>query len=127
MEKLQTLRDNLCEELDKVARKPDITTGDLEIIDKLTHSIKNLDKVMLGNEMIKEYGYSFANEYSGDYSGARRGRDADSDGRYNEGRSRDAHSYGRDREYRRSYDYSGHDEQSIERFKRMMKDAIHEL
>jgi hypothetical protein len=139
MEKLQTLRDNLCEELDKVARKPDITTGDLEIIDKLTHSIKNLDKVMLGNEMIKEYGYSFANEYSGDYSGARnnrgrRGRDGDGDGRYSEERGRnnyDGRSYERSYDNRsydnRSYDYSGHDEQSIERFKHMMQDAIHEL
>lgn len=150
MEKLQTLRENLCEELEKVAKKSEIDTNDLEIIDKLTHSIKNLDKVMLGNEMIEEYGYSFADSYDG-YSGARRGgrgrrgRDGDSDGRYNESRSYDrsyersyeGNSYNNSDGYgnsNRSYErgrgndgYSGHDEQSIDRFKHMMQDAIHQL
>lgn len=144
--KLQSLRDNLCEELEKVARKEEMSTQDLELVDTLTHSIKNLDKVMLGNEMIDEYGYDFDN-YSRDYSyarrGGRRGRDGDNDGRYNEGRSREGRSYddmSRDnRSYGRSYNdrsygnntdtgYSGHyDEKSIERFKHMMQDAIHEL
>lgn len=133
MNKLENLRENLCGELEKVAKKEEINTSDLDIIDKLTHSIKNLDKVMLGNEMIEEYGYSF-NE---GYSGARRGRDADSDGRYNEGRSRNRsydYSYAYERDGRsldrdgRSYNYSGHyDEKSIDRFKHMMQEAIHEL
>lgn len=105
--KLENLRENLCGELEKVARKEEISTSDLEIIDKLAHSIKNLDKVMLGNEMIEQYGYDFPS-----YSGARRGRDGDSDGRYNEGgrrgRSRDGGSYesSYDRSYERSYDGS---------------------
>lgn len=143
--KLETLRDTLCGELEKVARKEEISTNDLDIIDKLTHSIKNLDKVMLGNEMIEEYGYDFPS-----YSGARRGRDGDSDGRYNEGgrrgRSRDSYdrsydysgrsyenSYERGRdgrsrdEYSRNRDgYSGHDKE-IDRFKMMMQDAVNQL
>lgn len=143
--KLETLRDTLCGELEKVARKEEISTNDLDIIDKLTHSIKNLDKVMLGNEMIEEYGYDFPS-----YSGARRGRDGDSDGRYNEGgrrgRSRDSYdrsydysgrsyenSYERERdgrsrdEYSRNRDgYSGHDKE-IDRFKMMMQDAVNQL
>ena len=145
MSKLENLRDNLCEELEKVAKKESINTTDLDIIDKLTHSIKNLDKVMLGNEMIEEYGYSFEGGYSGARRGGRRGRDGDSDGRYNEGRSRDGRSY-EGRSYERdgrSYDgqsygsyergrsregYSGHyDDESIDRFKHMMQNAIHEL
>ena len=142
--KLEDLRESLCTELDKMAKKEDMTTSDLEIIDTLTHSIKNLDKVMLGNEMIEEYGYEFghSNErYSGARSYGRRGRDADNDGRYNEGRSREGRSYGDSYEsyggnsygnVNRSYDnnrtYSGHyDDKSIERFKHMMQDAIHEL
>lgn len=155
--KLETLRDTLCGELDKVAKKEEISTNDLEIIDKLTHSIKNLDKVMLGNEMIEEYGYDYPK-----YSGARRGRDGDNDGRYNEsrrrGRSRDEASYdgsydesfargydgrgrsreydGRSREYdgrsRESYEYSGGrgysgHDKEIDRFKMMMKDAVNQL
>jgi hypothetical protein len=143
--KLENLRDTLCGELEKVARKEEINMSDLDVIDKLTHSIKNLDKVMLGNEMIEQYGYDFP-----DYSGARRGRDGDSDGRYNEGsrrgRSRDSYntsydysgrSYNDGRSYDRSYDnsrdysgnrgYSGHEHTDIDRFKHMMQDAVNQL
>ena len=88
---------------------------------------------MLGNEMIEQYGYDFP-----DYSGARRGRDGDSDGRYNEGnrrgRSRDSYdrSYdysGRsyDRDYSRERGYSGHEHTDIDRFKHMMQDAVNQL
>lgn len=146
--KLESLRETLCGELEKVAKKEEISTNDLEIIDKLTHSIKNLDKVMLGNEMIEEYGYDFPS-----YSGARRGRDGDSDGRYNEGgrrgRSRDSYDRSYDysgRSYENSYErgrdgrsrdnsyeysgnrggYSGHDKE-IDRFKMMMQDAVNQL
>ena len=132
--KLESLRDTLCGELDKVAKKEEISMQDLDVIDKLTHSIKNLDKVMLGNEMIEEYGYDFPN-----YSGARRGRDGDSDGRYNEsnrrGRSRDSYdysgrnhegSYDNSRDYSRNRGYSGHDNE-IDRFKMMMQDAVNQL
>ena len=143
--KLEHLRETLCEELEKAADEG-MSTSNLEIIDKLTHSIKNLDKVMLGNEMIEEYGYDFPS-----YSGARRGRDGDSDGRYNEsnrrGRSRDGRSYdsydysGRSYDEGRSYEgdynnsrdysrnrggYSGHDKE-IDRFKMMMQDAVNQL
>lgn len=132
MRNFENLRENLCSELDKVARKDEMTVSDLELIDTLTHSIKNLDKVMLGNEMIEEYGYEFnRGKYSRDghdYSYGRRGRDGDSDGRYHESRTSYAYS---DRGYNNdSYDrgYSGHyDEESINRFKHMMQDAIHQL
>lgn len=140
--KLEHLRDTLCGELDKVAKKEELSMSDLDVIDKLTHSIKNLDKVMLGNEMIEEYGYDFPS-----YSGARRGRDGDSDGRYNEGsrrgRSRDSYDSSYDRSYDNSYErggrgndrsyeysgtrgYSGHDKE-IDRFKMMMQDAVNQL
>ncbi len=131
--KLENLRDTLCGELEKVARKEEINMSDLDVIDKLTHSIKNLDKVMLGNEMIEQYGYYFP-----DYSGARRGRDGDSDGRYNEGSRRGRNRDGYDRSYDysgRSYNsdysrergYSGHEHTDIDRFKHMMQDAVNQL
>lgn len=81
MHKLESLRDTLCEELEKVARKEEISTNDLEIIDKLAHSIKNIDKIL--NEGSHRYSYG---DRSYDYSYARRGRDGDGDGRYNESR-----------------------------------------
>lgn len=138
MKKLESLRENLCSELEKVAKKEEMTVSDLELIDTLTHSIKNLDKVMLGNEMIEEYGYEFNrgqhSRDSYDNSYGRRGRDGDNDGRYSESRTSynsDNRSYNNnsyDRGYNDSNRYSGHyDEESINRFKHMMQDAIHQL
>lgn len=97
MHKLETLRDTLCEELEKVAKKESISTSDLDTIDKLAHSIKNLDKILMGEGSYDysrgSYGrgsYGYDRSYDGSY--ARRGRDGDGDGRYHEGRSRDGYS-----------------------------------
>lgn len=56
MEYMHELKEKLCEELDEIARKPEIGAGDLEIIHKLTDTIKNLDKI----EMLEDGGYSQA-------------------------------------------------------------------
>ena len=40
------LRELLCEELDKIAEKGELTAGSLDTIDKLTHSIKSIDTIM---------------------------------------------------------------------------------
>lgn len=57
---MEKLKEKLWEELDKIARKQDMGAGDLEVIHKLTDTIKNLDKIC----MLEEGGYS---EDSGDY------------------------------------------------------------
>lgn len=67
------LRDMLCEELDEIARKGELGTGDLEIVHKLTDTIKNIDKI----ETLEE------GDYSGRYS---RGGDWDADMRGTYGR-----------------------------------------
>ena len=56
MEYMDKLKDKLCEELDEISRKPEMGAGDLEIIHKLTDTIKNLDKI----EMLEDGGYSQA-------------------------------------------------------------------
>lgn len=56
MEYMHELKEKLCEELDEIARKPEMGAGDLEIIHKLTDTIKNLDKI----EMLEDGGYSQA-------------------------------------------------------------------
>lgn len=56
MEYMHELKEKLCEELDEIARKPEMGAGDLEIIHKLTDTIKNLDKI----EMLEDDGYSQA-------------------------------------------------------------------
>lgn len=52
MGKLYDLKDKLCEELEEIARKPDMGPGDLELIHKLTDTIKNIGKI----EMLEEEG-----------------------------------------------------------------------
>ena len=100
MEKLYELKDKLCEELEEIARKPDMGPGDLELIHKLTDTIKNIGKI----EMLEEEGgysqddgydagggYGRGVSYARGRGGRRSGRNTrrDSMGRYsrNDGRS----------------------------------------
>lgn len=99
MNELYELRDKLCRELKKY-NSEDVTTSSLEVVDKLAHAIKNIDKII---ESYKEdegnsYGYNPYDSSYGNYRGNRgnsygrgRGRNAkrDSMGRYStEGYSR---------------------------------------
>lgn len=71
MDYMYDLKKMLCKELEEVSRQKELSAGDLEVVDKLTHSIKSLVTIMA----MEEGGYS----YNGGYSGARR---RDSMGRY---------------------------------------------
>lgn len=77
MQKMEELRDMLCEELDKITKKGELSAGSLDVIDKLTHSIKSIDTIMA----MEDAGYSNESGYS--YARGR-GRNArrDSMGRY---------------------------------------------
>ena len=61
MHELYELKDRLCDELTKYAGQG-ISAGTLEVVDKLTHTIKNLDKIIDKKE---------EEEYSGTYPYAR--------------------------------------------------------
>ena len=98
MEYMYELKDKLCKELDEIARKPEMGSGDLEIIHKLTDTIKNLDKI----EMLEDGGYSQAGDWEADLRGtygrgsSYRGRKRDSMGRYSrEGRMIPGRMYSR--------------------------------
>lgn len=73
MEYMHELKEKLCEELEEIARKGELGAGDLEIVHKLTDTIKNLDKI----EMLEEDG-----GYSRDGDWEMEGR-----GHYNRGSS----------------------------------------
>lgn len=60
MKTLEKLRDALCEELDEIAKKDDMGAGDLEIVHKLTDTIKNIDKICIMDE---DGGYSQAGDW----------------------------------------------------------------
>ena len=90
MEYMDKLRDKLCDELDEIARKPEMSAGDLETAHKLTDTIKNIDKISMLEE---DGGYSQAGDWEmegrGSYNrgSSYRGRKRDSMGRYSrEGR-----------------------------------------
>lgn len=96
MEYMHELKEKLCDELEEIARKPEMGAGDLEIIHKLTDTIKNIDKI----EIMKENGgYSQAGDWEmegrGSYNrgSSYRGRKRDSMGRY----ARDGMGYRDDR------------------------------
>lgn len=57
MHDVYKLKDMLCEELEEYGKKEEVSLNDLEIIDKLAHSIKNIDKVLEYHEEEKG-GYS---------------------------------------------------------------------
>ena len=84
MEYMHELKEKLCDELEEIARKPEMGAGDLEIIHKLTDTIKNLDKI----EMLEDGGgYSQAGDWEIEGRAYNRGnsyarRKRDSMGRY---------------------------------------------
>ena len=107
MKALYDLKDKLQDELDEIARKPEMGAGDLELVHKLTDTIKNIDKICALEE---DGGYSEAGDYEGGSynrgsSYANRGkhyvrghysREGNMDGNYS-GRGRDSRGrYSRD-------------------------------
>lgn len=127
MHELYELKEKLCEELEKYGGQ-DLTAGTLEVVDKLTHAIKNLDKIIEAKEE-EEYsmdGGSYAYARGGNQGGGRsnrsyRGSYAREGGgsyAYARGRGRNARrdSMGR---YAREDGYSGTDEMVSELYELM--------
>ena len=99
MEYMHELKEKLCDELDEIARKGELGAGDLEIIHKLTDTIKNLDKI----DMLEDGGgYSQAGDWEIEGRAYNRGnsyarRKRDSMGRYSrDGRMMPNRIYSRD-------------------------------
>ena len=117
MEYMHELKEKLCDELEEIANKGELGAGDLEIIHKLTDTIKNLDKIGM-----LEDGYSQAGDWEIEGRAYNRGnsyarRKRDSMGRY----SRD----GRAMRYRddRMYSRAEAKEDIMDQIEDMMGDA----
>lgn len=132
MKKMEELRDMLCEELDKLAGKGQVTSGSLELIEKLTASIHYIDEIM----QMEEGGYS--NDGYSNARGRGRGAKRDSMGRYssdndysggmsydgyaNDGYSREGYSnYSND--YSRDGGYSRDSKRMVNQLRSMMQSA----
>ena len=141
MEELYKLKETLCKELEEYSKKGKMSAGDLEVVDKLSHTIKNIDKII---EKYDEDEYSGAGGYSnrmsyamggnrGGYSNERRGGySRENRGGYSReseysnedysmarGRGRNAR---RDSMGRYSNEYSGNDNMIME-LRELMEDA----
>jgi hypothetical protein len=91
MNELYELKEKLCRELKKYSNE-EVTTNSLEVIDKLSHAIKNIDKIIEKYEEEEGASYGYGS-YEGSYRGNRSGR-----GSYNNGNS---YARGRGRNARR--------------------------
>lgn len=81
----EKIKDMLCEELDEITRKGELTAGTLDAVDKLTHAIKSVETIMAMRDYGDDRSYGDHRSYEDGVSHARgRGRGArrDSMGRY---------------------------------------------
>lgn len=122
MKAMEELRETLCAELDEIARKGEMSAGDLETVHKLTDTIKNIDKII----MLEEGGYSQAGErnirgYGDGNSYANRGEHWVR-GHY----SRDGEMSGARRNNRGRYSRADGKEHMIEQLHELMEDATTE-
>ena len=90
MKSMKELREMMCEELEDIARKGELGAGDLEIVHKLTDTIKNIDKIDM---LESEGGYSSGGDWlaRGMYDDGRsyRRQHRDSIGRYSRDGAKD--------------------------------------
>lgn len=130
MHELYELRDKLCKELKKYGSK-ELTKETLELVDKLSHATKNLDKIIEKYEEEENGSYESYNSYGsydGSYRNNRGGRvsynNGYNNGSYARGRGRNAKrdSMGR---YASDSGYSQHGNM-VEELKEMMMDAPNE-
>lgn len=102
---LYDLKEMLCKELDEIAKKGEMSAGDLETVHKLTDTVKNIEKIMY----IDDNGYSMDGDWRGSGTYARDGMRMDDRGMSyaNRGRHyvRGHYSRGDGREMSRCRDY----------------------
>ena len=90
MKYYKELKEKLCYELEKIAKKQDLSAGDLEMVHKLTDTIKNIEKILMIEDGCSDDGYSHDGAWranmEGNYGhGASYARRRDSMGRYSGG------------------------------------------
>lgn len=114
MHEIYELKERLCDELKEYGKKGDLDVGTLDVVDKLSRTVKNLGKIIDKYEE-SEYSYENGMPYTDGMSYARNGRRS---GRYSSARRRD--SMGR---YSRRVGYSMDNKEMIEELRDLMNDA----
>lgn len=87
MHNMEELKEMLCEELEKITKKGELSAGGLDVVDKLTHSIKSIDTIMAMEESgySNESGYSYARGRGSNARRDSRGRYSSRGGSYDDG------------------------------------------
>lgn len=117
MDYMYELKEKLCKELDSIAKKPDMSAGDLETVHKLTDTIKNIDKI----DMLEDGGYSQNGDWSENSSYGRGSSYA------NRGRHLVRAHYSRRGGYsREGYSRDGAKDRMMDHLEEMMQDASSE-
>lgn len=124
---MEQLKQMLTKELEEIASKGKMTAGELDTVDKLTHSLKSLETIMAMGEYSNEggsYGGSYGRSYGGSYNSYEGGMS--NEGSYGRGRGGNSRggsyggSYARNRGGR-SRGYSR--DNMMEELQELMEDA----
>ena len=127
MHELYKLKEMLCKELEEYGSKGELTGGTLEVVDKLAHAAKNLDKIIEAKEMEDEsFDGGMSNE-SRSYARDGRGRYSREgmnyrDNSYARGRGRNARRDSMGRYYSR-VGYSMANDEYVEQLEEMMQEV----
>lgn len=120
MQKMMKLRDLLEDEINKISSQNKLTPQVLEMVDKLTHSIKSIDTIIA----MEESKYSNRRSYDGSYGGSYRDSydDGSYRGSYDSSYAVDRRGRNADGSYRTRLD-GGRDQ----RYSRDLKEELHHL
>lgn len=127
MNELYELKEALCNELKEYSRKNKMGAGDLEVVDKLAHAIKNLDKIIekydegeyseesyaMGRQTGRN-GQSYRGTYIGSYENRGRQSGRGSYESYARGRNARRDSMGR---------YSSDNDMMVEELRELMEES----
>lgn len=126
MEKLYAVKEKLCEELKEYGSKDKLDVTSLELIDKLAHAIKNIDKIIEKYEEGSSYrGGSYDGSYGGSYARGRgRSSRRNAMGQYS---SAGGGSYGYGYRYPRSYDGYSRAEEDLDNMISYLHETMQDL
>lgn len=116
MNEIYELKEKLLKELEEYGRKGDLSTGSLEVVDKLAHSVKNLCKILEESDE----GYSGRSYADGRMYGGE-GRSYGDGRSYARGRTGNVRRDSMGRYSRNGYSYDGED--MADQLRDLMNDA----
>lgn len=124
MHELYELKEMLMKELEEYGKKGEMSSGSLEVVDKLTHTIKNLCKIIEDYEMEGGSSYeggSYRRGGGSSYEGRESGQSRRGGSSYARGRGRNARRDSMGRYSREGYSQGAED--MVQELRELMEDA----